>query len=67
MDNGDSGEELGDVSGADGESNVEMVVVGDDSADPVVTDETLSWCWKGRCFEGLVEPSVGGTRDWFNP
>jgi hypothetical protein len=55
-DNGDSGEELGEVSGAEGESNMEAAVVGDDSVDPVVIDETLSRCWKGRrCLEPLAE------------
>lgn len=31
-----------------GESKVDTVVVGEESADPDVTDETLSRCWKGR-------------------
>lgn len=45
---GDSGEELGEVSVADGESNVEMVVVGDESVDSDATDDMLCRCWKGR-------------------
>ena len=55
MDNGDSGEELAEVSAAERESNVEMVVVGDDSVDPM--DDTLSRWWKGRrwCLEGFAE------------
>lgn len=54
IDMGDSGDELGEVSAAERESNVEMVVVGDDSVDPM--DDTLSRCWNGRrCFEGFAE------------
>jgi hypothetical protein len=49
---GDSGEELGDVSVTDGESNVEMVVVGDESVDSDVIDETLCRCTKGRGPDG---------------
>ena len=48
IDVGDSGDELGDVSEVIGESKVETVVVGEESADPEVTEETLSRCWKGR-------------------
>jgi hypothetical protein len=39
---------LGEVSVVIGESKVDTVVVGEESADPDVTDETLSRCWKGR-------------------
>lgn len=42
MEDGDSGEELGEVSGAEGESKVETVVVGEESVEPEVMDETLS-------------------------
>jgi len=42
MEDGDSGEELGEVSGAEGESKVEIVVVGEESVEPEVMDETLS-------------------------
>lgn len=67
MDNGDSGEELGEVSVAEAESNVEMVVVGDDSDDPVVIDETLSRCWKGsRCLELLAETWLNAPRGRFS-
>lgn len=45
---GDSGEELGEVSVTDGESNVEIVVVGDESVDSDVTEDMLCRCWKGR-------------------
>ena len=38
---GVSGEELGEGSATSGESKVELVVVGDDSVDSEVTDETL--------------------------
>lgn len=42
MEDGDSGDELGEVSGAaEGESKVEMVVVGEESAEPEVMEETL--------------------------
>lgn len=47
MEEGDSGEELGEVSAADGESKVEMVVVGEDSVEAEATDETLSRCRNG--------------------
>lgn len=44
IEDGDSGEELGEVSGAEGESKVETVVVGDESEEPEVTEDTLSRC-----------------------
>lgn len=64
MDEGDSGEELGDVSATDGESNVEMVVVGEESAEPDVTEEILARCWKGkgRRVEVLMVTLVGRRR-----
>ena len=58
MANGDSGEELGDMSPVEGESNgeIEIVVVGEDSVEPEVIDETLSRCGRGRkrLEEGLT-------------
>lgn len=42
MADGDSGDELGEMSPPPGESKGEMVVVGDDSVDAEVMDETLS-------------------------
>lgn len=50
IDVGDSGEELGEVSVTDGESNVEIVVVGDESVDSDTTDDMLCRCWKGSEF-----------------
>ena len=44
IDKGDSGEELAEVSAAELESKVEIVVVGDESVDPVAIDDTLSRC-----------------------
>lgn len=44
MDDGDSGEELGEVSTAEGGSKVDMVVVGDESVEPDVIDDILSRC-----------------------
>lgn len=44
MDEGDSGEELGEVSGTEVVSKVEMVVVGEESVDSDAADETLSRC-----------------------
>lgn len=44
IDVGDSGEELGEVSVTDGESNVEIVVVGDESVDSDATDDMLCRC-----------------------
>lgn len=41
IEEGDSGEELGDVSVPDGVSNVEMVVVGEDSVDSEGTDDDM--------------------------
>lgn len=48
MDGGDSGEELGEVSGTEVVSKVEMVVVGEESVDSDAAEETLSRCWKER-------------------
>lgn len=48
IDEGDSGDELGEVSVAEVESNVETVVVGDESVDSNATDEMLWRCGKGR-------------------
>lgn len=42
MAEGDSGEELGEISPPEGESNGEIVVVGEDSVEPEVIDEILS-------------------------
>jgi hypothetical protein len=42
MAEGDSGEELGEISPPEGESKGEIVVVGEDSVDVEVIDETLS-------------------------
>lgn len=42
MAEGDSGDELGEMSPPPGESKGEMVVVGEDSVDTEVMDETLS-------------------------
>jgi hypothetical protein len=39
---GDSGDELGEISPPAGESKGETVVVGEDSVDAVVVDDTLS-------------------------
>jgi hypothetical protein len=61
MDVGDSGEELGDVSGAEGESNVEMVVVGEESVEADVIDEMLSRCWKGRGRRDVLTVTLVGT------
>lgn len=47
MEDGDSGEELGEVSGAEGESKVEIVVVGEESEEPEVMEDTLSRWRKG--------------------
>ena len=67
IDNGDSGEELGEISGTVGESNVEIVVVGEESDDPVVIDETLWRCWKGsRCFELFAEALLEAPRGRFS-
>lgn len=41
---GDSGEELGDVSVTEGVSKVDMVVVGDDPVDSDRADDILSLC-----------------------
>lgn len=58
---GDSGEELGVVSAANGESNVEIVVVGDESADPEVTDdEILARCRKGSGRRDVLTVTCGG-------
>lgn len=48
MAEGDSGEELGEISPPPGESKGEMVVVGEDSVEAEVMDETLSRCGEGR-------------------
>jgi hypothetical protein len=48
MAEGDSGDELGETSPPPGESKGEMVVVGDDSVEADVMDETLSRCGEGR-------------------
>lgn len=58
---GDSGEELGVVSAATGESNVEIVVVGDESVDPEVTDEILVRCRKGSGRRDVLMVTCGGT------
>lgn len=43
---GDSGEELGDGSGREDESMVEMVVVGEESVESEAWVDVLSgWCW----------------------
>lgn len=42
MAEGDSGDELGEISPPQGESKGEMVVVGEDSVETEVMDETLS-------------------------
>lgn len=57
---GDSGDEFGEVSEVIGESNVETVVVGDESADPDVTEEMLSRCWKGRGRRRLLPAALVG-------
>lgn len=41
---GDSGDELGEGSVIDGESNVEMVVVGEESVESELTDGGLLRC-----------------------
>lgn len=43
MEDGDSGEELGEVSGAEGESKVDIVVVGEESEDEVIEDTLSRW------------------------
>lgn len=48
MAEGDSGEELGEISPPPGESKGELVVVGEDSVEAEVMDETLSRCGEGR-------------------
>jgi hypothetical protein len=48
MADGDSGDELGEMSPPPGESKGEMVVVGEDSVEADVMDETLSRCGEGR-------------------
>jgi hypothetical protein len=55
---GDSGDELGDGSVIDGESKVELVVVGDESVDSEEMEAALL-CWKipGRLY-GVVLDSV---------
>lgn len=45
---GDSGDELGEMSPPPGESNGEMVVVGEDSVEAEAVDETLSRWGEGR-------------------
>lgn len=66
MEEGDSGDELGEVSGAtEGESKVEMVVVGEESAEPEVMDDTLVRWWKGngrREAAATTDPCAAGTR-----
>ncbi|KAJ9343840.1 hypothetical protein DTO027B6_3665 [Paecilomyces variotii] len=62
MDEGDSGDELGDVSVTEGESKVETVVVGDESVDSDVTDETLSRCLKGRKCRDVLTVTLDGRR-----
>lgn len=47
MAEGDSGEELGEISPPPGESKGEIVVVGEDSVEAEVIDETLSRCGEG--------------------
>lgn len=61
MDVGDSGEELGDVSAPEGESKVEMVVVGEESVDADVIDEMLSRCLKGRGRRDVLTVTLVGT------
>lgn len=62
---GDSGEELGEISPPEGESKGETVVVGEDSVEAVVMDETLSRCGEGRrCREVLTGTWVGTWRGW---
>ena len=62
MEVGDSGDELGEVSGPEAESNVEMVVVGEESVDAEVMDEMLSRCLKGRGRRVVLEVTFVGTR-----
>lgn len=67
IEDGDSGEELGEVSGAEGESKVETVVVGEESVEPDVIEDTLSRWWKGsgrREDEGWAEPCEGTRSGW---
>lgn len=51
---GDSGEELGEISPVEGESKGEIVVVGDDSVEPEVMEDTLSGWGEGRCRDVLT-------------
>lgn len=61
IDEGESGDELGEVSVPVGESNVEMVLVGDESVDSEASDEMLWRCGRGR--EGFaVETATGEVR-----
>jgi hypothetical protein len=54
---GDSGDELGEVSVMEVVSKVEMVVVGEESAD---SDEMLSRCWYDRQGPAAPPPVVPG-------
>lgn len=60
---GDSGDELGETSPPPGESKGEMVVVGEDSVDAEVTDETLSR-WGEGSRRVLTGTWVGYCRGW---
>ena len=53
---GDSGEELGDGSVMDGESKVELVVVGDESVESEETEAPLL-CWKipGKLYCAVLD------------
>jgi hypothetical protein len=65
IDVGDSGDDPGEVSDVMGESKVETVVVGEESADPDVTEETLSRCWKGRGRRDVLTVTlVGSLSGW---
>lgn len=48
MAEGDSGEELGEISPPPGESKGEIVVVGEDSVEAECIDDTLSRCGEGK-------------------
>lgn len=68
MAEGDSGDELGDISPVEGESKGDIVVVGDDSVEADVTDDTLSrWGEGRRCRDVLTGIWAGTWRGyWFS-
>lgn len=58
---GDSGDELGEISPVEGESKGEIVVVGDDSVETEVMDDTLSRWGEGRRCRDVLTGTRAGT------